>query len=583
MPSASAIGNWLERSLRRLDSVTALQACAIYLGLSLLLFGRVWASGLRESVGPGSQDVHFGIWSLVWTPFAITHRLNPFFTSHLNWPDGVNLAWNGFLPVAGIVLWPITASLGPVASYDVLATMGPALSGWAAFLAVRRLTGSGAGALAGGLLYAFSPYMAAQAAAHVGLTLAFAPPLLLLLLHEAFLRRRWGPLPTGLALAGLGLVQLLTFEETLAICAVGAAIGLGLCAPWWRSGNGPAVRSGVAAIAIGAGVFTVLGAWPLWYQFFGPLAFSGAIHAGSPSFYETDLLNLVVPTPIQTLSTEWTWALARHFTSNITEWNGYLGLPLLVLLAWTVWGGWQEPAVRFAAIMLVTFLILTLGPILHVGGREVRPVFLPYLVFTVLPVLKAMLASRLAIVVYLFAAVLLGFFVRDHVLNGPPRLRIRAACLVGIAAATLVPHFPYWSSPDPIPSRFLTAPPTGVVLVVPYANSDDARAMLWQAAAGMSFRMPEGYFLGSDGHGRFIDHTQSLTGRILLSIQAGHDPGVTPELGSAVRADLESLGVDTIIVGPLPDGQAPAATTLFTSLAGPPERDPDGLLIWRLH
>src|SRR5205823_3527182 len=82
---------------------------------------------------------------------------------YLDYPAGANLTWSGLFPLPALILSPLTLWLGPVVSYNLLATLALALSAWTGFLAVRRYVPSAAAATIGGLLYGFSPALVAHA------------------------------------------------------------------------------------------------------------------------------------------------------------------------------------------------------------------------------------------------------------------------------------------------------------------------------------------------------------------------------------------------------------------------------------
>ena len=42
-------------------------------------------------------------WFLAWTPFALLHGHNPFFTNYIDFPVGVNLAANTSVPLLGLL------------------------------------------------------------------------------------------------------------------------------------------------------------------------------------------------------------------------------------------------------------------------------------------------------------------------------------------------------------------------------------------------------------------------------------------------------------------------------------------------
>ena len=70
-----------------------LLAFSIYLTFSLLVFGRPLLGHFRDTyIGRGS-DPSVSMWYFVWWPYALVHRLDPFFTDLIWAPNGVNLAW----------------------------------------------------------------------------------------------------------------------------------------------------------------------------------------------------------------------------------------------------------------------------------------------------------------------------------------------------------------------------------------------------------------------------------------------------------------------------------------------------------
>src|SRR5439155_15851733 len=94
-----------------------------------------------------------------------------------------------------------------------------------AYVAIRRITGSVPGALVGGAVYGFSPFMLVHGLGHAQLIIALFPPLVLLLLHDLGTGRR-SPRSAGLLLGAAAAAQLLTGEEILAMTALTAAVGV---------------------------------------------------------------------------------------------------------------------------------------------------------------------------------------------------------------------------------------------------------------------------------------------------------------------------------------------------------------------
>ena len=118
----------------------ALAAFGIYLALSFVFFGRGLIGHFSTWYLGRGPDPPQSIWFLNWWAYAIRHRVNPFLTKFLFAPAGANLAWSTTFPLAALIALPITWSLGPIAAYNILCLLAPALAGWAAFVLCRWIT-----------------------------------------------------------------------------------------------------------------------------------------------------------------------------------------------------------------------------------------------------------------------------------------------------------------------------------------------------------------------------------------------------------------------------------------------------------
>src|SRR5437588_2387729 len=97
-----------------------------YAAIAFLYFGlRVVLRGHGAYVGHG-VDPQIFIWSFAWWPHALLHGENPLIT-HVIWaPAGLNLTWATAVPGLAVAFSPITLLFGPVAAYNVAATLLPA-------------------------------------------------------------------------------------------------------------------------------------------------------------------------------------------------------------------------------------------------------------------------------------------------------------------------------------------------------------------------------------------------------------------------------------------------------------------------
>lgn len=518
-----------------------------FAAFAVLLFASAWVHPGAAWIGD-DRDPHLFIWYLGWTPRQLAALRSPFFTSDLVYPAGANLMWNTSVIAPAVLLWPVTAAFGPVVSYNVMATAAVALSAWCAFLAMRRFVPNDVLAAAAGLLYGFGPYMVAQSLRHPHVTLAVFPPLALLMLHEILVRQR-RPVLMGVVLGVAAAVQLLTGEEILATTALVAAGGVVLLAALHPHEVAARAPRALASLATAAGCFAVLAAYPLAFQFFGPLRVSGSLQP--PNTYVSDLLAFVVPPSPMALSSAGSMALTGRFTGNVTENDAYVGIPMILLFGAAAVLRRRRPVVRWASLLTVVVALLSLGSQLHVGGR-VTAVPLPWALVGKLPLLQNLLPARLML--YAFLGV--GLVVADlasHALRAGRRQAAIAVAALAVALLPLVPRWPYPAT-DARPPAFFTAagavarvPAGGVVLVTPFSNHLSSVAMYWQAAAGYRFRMPEGEVFIP---GPSLSPPPSRLQAALTALDRGEPLPASARDRAQVLRELSALHVQTVVAGP---------------------------------
>lgn len=578
------MGTSRRERLRRLapDRADVLALAGFFL-LTVLLFRDAWRAPTTTWIGePGDPPVF--MWFLRWLPHALADGQNPLFTHHLNFPDGVNLMWNTAVPLPALLLAPITLTIGPVFSYNVLMTSAVALSGGCAYLMLRRYVASRAAAFAGGVLYGFSPYVYSHAHEHPNLAAAFLPPLLFLLLDEILVRQRRSAVATGLVLGGLAFAQLMISEEMLATEFLVAGIALVVLMALRPKLVLARARHAATALGVAAASSLALAAFPLLFQFRGP----GRVRTGAiwgSDIFVSDLLGLVIPTSHLRFSPAWTAQVTQHYTDACcaSEWSAYLGVPLIVVMIVVTTRLWSRPLVRLAGILAAVVALLSMGPHLHVRGM-VTSTSLPFGWLDDLPVIKNMFAVRLMLYVYLMAAVLVAVAV-DRLLGEPRRAGL-AVALAAVALLPLVPKLEFPATEAVTPSFFRSdaverLEENSVVLVAPFPRDTSTSApMLWQAEAGMRYRMPAGYVLGPDRSGRFgflpVPTKLSTT---MQDIQRGAPtPEIAPDTRASLVADLVRGDVSAVVVGPM--SNQGAMVELFRRLLGRNPVSVGGVILW---
>ena len=469
-----------------------------YLLLAVIFLSRTWLRGVlgHRIVGHGGDPLGF-VWFLAWLPHALGSGLNPFFSTALMAPQGANLLNSTAVPLPSLLMWPVTAAFGPVASYNILATLALAASAWAAYFALLRLTPNRSSAWVGGMIYGFGGYMVGQAADHVNLMIAVFPPVIAILLDR--IRRGGGPVRMGLLIGVCAAAQIFVNEEILATTVIMALLALAYVAVTNPPTRALTIRY-LRALSAAAIPFAVLAGPALAYQLLGPQHVSGVFVTAR--LYVNDLDSFVVPNSTQWLSTGGSRHLTSAFSGTDGEFGGYLGVPLICLL---IWAGWRlRRRARFIGFLLVCALIFSLGPYLEVGGGDTG-IPLPWIVSTHVPLLANAAPDRFNLYVWLAVAVLLVLLIDDlraRPLGGRP--------IVGLAvcAVALIPVVPNLALsellrvPAVIGNATVfrhTLPGAKTLLITPVHNGQYAMAA--EAEAGFAYRVAEGgvFVPGADG------------------------------------------------------------------------------------
>ncbi|HEY1002054.1 MAG TPA: hypothetical protein VGD83_20680 [Streptosporangiaceae bacterium] len=507
-------------------------AAPYYLLAALAVTLWLWRDPASRTVAGNPYDADQLAWFLRYDATAIAHgHLPALITTAMNAPRGVSVMWNTFMLLPGALLTPVTLLLGPQTALTVFMTAGFAGSSLAMFAVLRRWEVSGPAAALGGAIYGFSPAVLHSAIGHYDLQFAVLPPLII---HVALrlATGRAGPVRGGTVRGGLWLgllvtAQLFITEEILAVTAIAGFVLVAVLAASRPRAVPAAARRMAAGLGTAAGVTAVIAGYPLWVQFSGPLR-----QRGSPftlDYFKNDLSSFVVPSSYQLFHTAGSAAAAARYQGSLPEYLGYLGWPLLVVLAGAAIACWRRLPARAAAVACVVLGVFSLGGTLLFGGHHHPAIKLPWYWLQGLPLLESALPDRFCLVADGAAAALLAFavdaavpafaaFAARHRCLGLPRLStgwrpaavvLAAAVLVAlpivpkplpVAAAVPVPHG--WSAAF----AALRLPPSASVLVVPVPMSTFTEPLRWQADTGEPRSLVGGYFMGPGPHGRgYID------------------------------------------------------------------------------
>ncbi len=394
----------------RLRTVIVIGAAgAVYFVLACLIYWPATPLEASRLAGCACGDQEQQTWFLAWTSYALTHGHNPFLTSYLHAPMGANLAIDTSMPLLGLLGMPITLLFGPVATFNLLLRLGLAASGASMFGVLRRYVSWWPAAFGGGLLFAFSPYLANQAIRHLFLSFVPLVPLFIPVLDDWLISRTRTPVRSGLLLGLIAALQYLISPEVLLTSAIMAVVGLAYLALRYRAAVAERVSVLLRGLVVAIPLFLLIAGYGIWMLLAGPYRPVGPLHTLSGlTRYHADLLSPLYPTGHQLIAPSALASIGNGLPAGSTIEGGfYLGFPLLVLLGYLAFRCRRVPLVATAAVVGVVAFILGLGPRLTVNNKTLG-VPLPFGIFQHLPVVQNLEAARFSLYVQLAAAIILA-------------------------------------------------------------------------------------------------------------------------------------------------------------------------------
>lgn len=576
-------------------------ATLAYLAGGLAMWWGVWSAHPTTTGICACGDPALFLWFLTWPAHAIAHGLDPFYSTYMFHPRGVNLLANTSELALGVPLAPVTWLFGPVAAWNVALILAPVLSALSMCWLLTRWVRARFAAFVGGLLFGFSPFLfVADAGSY--LMLSFLPllPLIVGCLDELFVTQRRSPVAVGLLLAGAVTVELFVSTEILAMVVLVAALGVVVVVVGAVLVDRRVIRRKAPHALRGLGVAGVAGvalmAYPAWFAVAGPA------HLGNP-IWRSGLM----PYGGNTLSAFWRIGYLPHnYVRDLHSLGGYqgpalpqpafLGVGLLVVLGvgWLLWR--RDRRLGFFAVLFLVTAALSLG--LSKGH------WTPWRLFVHLPQMDNIIPSRFSIFVTLCAAVMLGLIV-DHVVGAlsdrrlaSPRLRpwLAGAGALAVSLVALSPVAGAEASNVPLTIRPISAPrwytavgahlgPRAVVLSYPFTSSSVSSSLAWQALANMGFQSP-----GGEGPGAQPSEAGRDAGAVtVLALASRGGAGGMPTAANVatVRRALVDWGVTTVVVprqAPLPLAargvSTPYGVAFFTAVLGRGPRTEAGAFVW---
>ncbi len=389
---------------------------------------------------PAVRDISGYVWDLWWIAHQVSHLGNPFVTHYMAAPVGIQLGFDTTMPLAGLIMTPITLAFGPSAAYSLLTIVLPGLLCYVMYRAAR-LWLAAPGAIAAGALFGLSSMLAWQDWFHLNIALG---TLFLPMTLEAAVRLRRSPvLRQGLILGiVLGACVLVNQESAVMAVLLAAAVLLP-----WLARHPAAVR--LRSLGLGAAVAIVV-ASPQLIAMAEQASAGGASEApaklaDSYEAYGAGLPGLFAPSPqvahvgLHRLATVYQYRMPNEGLATF-------GLVLSVLAVCGLVASWRRHSAWLLALLWLVGAALALGPTLVIGSRVYVPLaatwngarvslLMPYTWLVHIPGLSALReADRLDVLGLVGAAVLAGGAVDWLIHRRHARLAVVVVTVVAVLA-----------------------------------------------------------------------------------------------------------------------------------------------------
>ena len=462
----------------------------------LLLFGLLYvlidviyfhpfSHNLRHTILMPGEDQESFIWFINWWPYAILHGLNPFVTHSIWSPSGDNLTWATSIPTLSLLTAPLTIMFGPIFSWNLLSLLAAPLNAFCAFLLLNYLYKNNTAAFLGGYVFGYSSYIMGQLLGHLNLDFVCLIPLAALF----FVMHVKNDINRYYFISIMALIIFLEAGISTEVLATATLFGFISIIVFFAFLHGFRNNIFIASLDLSLSYIaaTILLAPFLYFLTKG---FSGVPKIiNSPTFFSSDLLNYAIPTPITRIGRSIFSNIASRFTGNYAEEGAYIGLPLLLLAAFS-FRGYVAARRRTGIALLTIFIIIivfSLGPQLHINGVNTH-IRLPWTFFMHVPLIRGALPTRFTNYVSLTVAIAIGFWLSTE---RATRKRYIAALA---AIIFIIPNISMYNwGAQSVPNIFTKHDVLNKknVIVLPFGSTGPS--MFWQLESGMAFNMVGGY------------------------------------------------------------------------------------------
>jgi len=336
---------------------------SLYSILTLILLYPFSVLNMNTQLIGFGGDAFQSLWDLWWVRHSVLSFANPYVTNYIFYPIGTDLYVHSLSPAAGFFTIPFQLAFGTVFSYNLLVILSFVLAGYGAYRLAYHFTADKKASFFSGLVFGFSAYHFARAWGHLNLVSIQWIPFYVLFLFKMrnetslknvflavfflVLTALWADLQY-IVFLGLFTLMLLVYD----LLSKREKIGKFLL----RLGIMTAAFLGLMAVIMG----------PLFYGMLTGKYDYATLSPNDSVIMSADLLGFFIPSSLNLFFGRFAQGIISHFSETGIESVVYIGYTVLGLAIFAAVKLWK--AIKFWLLGALVFLILSLGPVLHVFG-----------------------------------------------------------------------------------------------------------------------------------------------------------------------------------------------------------------------
>lgn len=489
--TSSRIPAWI------LTSQAGWVALVLYILLAVVFTWPLASNFSSAILGHGSDGWQY-IWDMWWLNEAVSTGTPPYHFTSFYSPWGAINYLHSLNPLWGVLTLPLQWLFGPIVAYNIACWLSLIVLAFAGYMLGRDVTGSRPAGFVAGLGMAYTPHQMAQYLGHLDVASMQYAVLAVWCLYRAsapavsrssaFAWVLWAGACVAMSALSHPYVLAVALLCTLLLGLYSTAASVRLREHvWWQPGLKTAVAVGVGLLVVSPLLVAMI------EQLQGPDAprHTGglaAVDLGEVEFFSADLAAYALAGPFHPLWGEAAGQALDGIGGVPVERTAALGY---VLVALALVGTFAPPTRRKALfwwVLALVGLVLSLGPVLHVGGTDTG-IRLPGSLLWSLPNATFLrVPGRFVTIVTLGVAVCaaLGLTV---LIDRVRTMRWKQA-ITGVACLAIVVEFlpaPYPIAPwniDPWFTSSDAARKEGSLLMVPF-YAGNTRPLQWQVASGL--------------------------------------------------------------------------------------------------